>query len=191
MKQRKGTRSLLGVILLVFGLTGEMTSIPAQAQQEGSVGILLDYDPQSPQEILVYAVTYKSPADKAGIKRGEKLLKVDGTAVTGLKLEEIATKIRGPVGATLTLTLQSLQGEVRDIPLVRAVVAQGPKIAVPPPSKFTQGVTLSDQDKALIKAKILGLSTDEQRQKMLQLLTALKEKRITKEKFLTILNTEF
>lgn len=173
-----------------FAILFTLARVAHAQAPDGSVGILLDYDPQNPQQILVYAVTYKSPADKAGIKRGEKLMKVDGAPVSGLKLEEIAPKIRGPVGAPVTVTIQGLAGDTRDIPLVRAMVAAGPRIAVPPPSQFG-GVILTDADKALIKAKILGLTSEEQKQKMLTLLTQLKNQTITKEKFLSILSTEF
>ena len=178
------------LFLLMNFVDGDRLPCAYAQEATGSVGILLDYDPQNPQQILVYTVTYKSPADKAGIKRGEKLLKVDGAPVTGLKLEEIAGKIRGPVGAPVTLTVQTQGGELRDIPLVRAMVAAGPKIAVPPPSQFS-GVILTDSDKSLIKAKILALTTEEQKQRMLTLLTQLKNQTITKERFLTILTTEF
>ncbi len=173
------------LLLLVFGLLAQAPST------YGGVGILLDRDPKDPQKILIYSVTYKSPADKAKIKRGDRLLKVEGMDVTGRDLKELAEKIRGPLGTTVTLTVESQSGSVQDIPLIRSEIPTGPIISVPPPTVRTTGVFFTPDEKEFVKQKIMGLKTDEQRENMLNLLKALKEKKITKAQFLKFLKTDY
>lgn len=167
----------------------------------GGVGLALDQDPQSPGGIVVTTVTYKSPADKAKIRRGEKLLKIDGADVAGQSLQQLADKIRGPVGSTVTLTIDG-SGGLRDVPLVRAQIAGGPVVAMPPaggstgpvssgPSTGASGVQFTAAEKELIKSKIMGLKTDQQRETMLNLLKALKEGKIDKPSFLKYLRSDF
>jgi len=177
-----------GIILLALIISQYPVSV--EAQEFGSVGIAIDRDPANPQDTLVYVVTYKSPADKVGIKRGDKLLKVDGVPVAGVSLQDIASRIRGPVGSTVVITTQSMAGSVQDFPLTRVVLPKGPVISVPPPM-LTQSIYLSEAEKNAIKQKILALTTDQERLLMMQLLTHFKDKKITKEQFFGILNTQF
>ncbi len=167
----------------------------------GGVGVALDQDPQNPGGFVVTTVTYKSPADKAKIRRGDRLLKIDGMDVAGQNLQQLADKIRGPVGSTVTLTISG-GGGLRDVPLIRAQIAGGPVVAMPPPGGSTGptsgvpapgsgGVQFTPAEKELIKGKIMGLKTDQQRETMLNLLQALKEGKITKEAFLKFLRTDF
>ena len=46
-----------------------------------------------------------SPADQAGVKPGDIILQVDGEDVTSLPLNDIVTRIRGPEGTEVTLSL--------------------------------------------------------------------------------------
>lgn len=182
--------SLLVFSLLLVGLGGGNSGAQTPSTY-GGVGILLDHDPKDPQKILIYSVTYKSPADKAKIKRGDRLLKVEGMDVTGHSLQELAEKIRGPLGTTVTLTVEFQGGGAQDIPLVRSEIPTGPLISVPPPTIRSTGVFFTPEEKELVKQKIMGLKTDEQRENMLNLLKALKEKKITKAQFLKFLKTDY
>lgn len=158
----------------------------------GGVGIILDADPQDARQIMIFSVSYKSPADKVKIRRGDRLLKVDGAEVTGVALAEIAKRIQGPIGSMVTLTVQSAQSGVQDFTLQRAKLSKGPMISLPPPGQAAPaGTFFTPEEKALLKQKILGLQTDEQREKMLNLLTALKDKKITKEAFMKFLKSDF
>ena len=46
------------------------------------------------------------PADRAGIKAGDKIIKVDGKSIIGLNHLEVAKLRRGPKGTQVTLTIQ-------------------------------------------------------------------------------------
>jgi carboxyl-terminal processing protease len=58
----------------------------------------------APIEVVrVYAGT---PAERAGIKEGDKIMTVDGQDVTNLQTEEVANKVRGAEGTPVTIGIQ-------------------------------------------------------------------------------------
>ena len=64
-----------------------------------------------------------SPAQKAGLKPGEVILKVNGEDVSDLPLEMVATRILGPPGSAVTLSLLIPEnGQRREVTLIRARV---------------------------------------------------------------------
>jgi carboxyl-terminal processing protease len=66
-----------------------------------------------------------SPAEKAGIKPGDKILKIDGQVTSNLSLIEATFKIRGPKDTTVTLTvLHDGADEPVEIPIVRAEITE-------------------------------------------------------------------
>lgn len=178
---------LLGFIFLF--LWGLPVQIQAQ-QADGGVGLYLDFDPPGSQNLVVFTVLYRSPADKAKVKQGDQLLKVDGQEVKGKSLQEVAQMIRGPVGSTVTLTL-ARAGVPREVPLVRKGIKAKASAVLPPPSQAVASPFLSNQEKALVKAKILSLKTEAQKKRMMELLVALKNKQISKPKFMQAIKTEF
>jgi carboxyl-terminal processing protease len=59
------------------------------------------------KQIEVIAPITGSPADKAGIKTHDLIVKVDATPTTELDLDTAAAKMRGPAGTNISLTIQS------------------------------------------------------------------------------------
>jgi carboxyl-terminal processing protease len=55
---------------------------------------------------IVDGVFTDSPADKAGIEVGDRLVAIDGTSVIGSSLDDIALLIRGEAGTSVTVTLE-------------------------------------------------------------------------------------
>ena len=47
-----------------------------------------------------------SPAEKAGIKPGDKIISIDGEVIRGLDIVEASKKLRGKIGTTITLTIK-------------------------------------------------------------------------------------
>ena len=47
-----------------------------------------------------------TPAERAGLRPGDRIRTVDGTDVTGFTAEEVATKIRGAEGTTVTIVIR-------------------------------------------------------------------------------------
>lgn len=64
-----------------------------------------------------------SPAKKAGILAGDKVLKIDGVSTLNMSLDAAIDKIRGKEGTTVTLNiLHEKDTEPKDIKVVRAVI---------------------------------------------------------------------
>ena len=74
-------------------------------------------------QLVIVAPLDGSPAERAGLKAGEIILKVDGENITGLPLVKSVRKILGPAGTPVTLTMVNpADGSSRDVTIVRASV---------------------------------------------------------------------
>ena len=70
---------------------------------------------------VVVAPMDGSPAQRAGLRPGDAILKVDGTDVSSQTLEEIVTRILGPAGTRVRITvLAAPTGKVREVEITRA-----------------------------------------------------------------------
>lgn len=124
---------------------------------------------QAPAGAVVDSVIPGSPASKAGkFKRGDMLVAVDGTSVSGKTIDEIVKLVKGEKGTDVKLTiLKSGGGDPEVITLTRDTIdvtqlkvkgkiqnVGGKSIAVISVNAFYQGMT---QD---VTAKILELSKE-------------------------------
>ena len=116
---------------------GQFEGIGAQVESKnGRVEIVAPFD--------------NSPAQKAGLKAGDAILKVDGNEVTGLPIEQVISKILGPAGTSVKLTiLDAKTGQTSEMTIVRAQLVlrnvtwqllPGTKIAHLRLGGFSQGV---------------------------------------------------
>jgi len=62
-------------------------------------------------QLTVVAPLKDSPAQKAGIEKGDAILLIDKADTTGMKIEEAVSLIRGPKGSVVTLTLLKKDAE--------------------------------------------------------------------------------
>ncbi len=122
---------------------------------------------------VVVAPFDNSPAQKAGIRAGQIILKVDGTDVTDLPLDQVVGRILGPAGSTVTITiLDPKTGKTTDLTLTRARINMhnvtwqklpGTTIAHLRIAGFSQGVTrevkaaLADMQQQDVTGVILDL----------------------------------
>jgi carboxyl-terminal processing protease len=75
-------------------------------------------------EVVVVAPVDGSPAQAAGLSAGDVIVRVGGKSVGGLSLREVVSRIRGPAGTALTLTVRDPRtDETRKLSLKRAEVA--------------------------------------------------------------------
>ncbi len=123
-------------------------------------------------QLVIVAPIDGSPAQKAGLKPGDIILKVDGQEVSGLPLDQAVDRILGPAGTRVTLTiLNPKTTTTKDITLTRASITvrnitwhllPGTSVVDLRIATFSRGVT-EDLRKALLtveKEKITGLILD-------------------------------
>lgn len=109
-------------------------------------------------QLMIIAPMPDSPAEKAGLKAGDKILAIDKEETAGMKLEMAVSKIRGPGGSKVTLTVTHNGFEtaedveiVRDtinIPTIKWEIVDKTNVAYMRISYFNQD-TWTDFDKAV------------------------------------------
>jgi carboxyl-terminal processing protease len=117
--------------------------------------------------LVVVAPIDGTPAQKAGLRPGDVILKVDGQDIEGLPLEQVIGRILGPAGTSVTLTIASSDsGETREVTLTRARIAlhnvtwtpvPGTTIAHVRIAAFSQGVS-QDLERALQAIRQQGMT---------------------------------
>jgi carboxyl-terminal processing protease len=106
-----------------------------------------------------------SPADLAGVKAGDIIMKVDGEDVTTMSLNDIVSKIRGPEGTVVVLSLlrpgqnKSLEveitrGEIK-VPAASWAMVPGTDVALIRLSQFSANA-LDDVQNSIEQAKDAG-----------------------------------
>jgi carboxyl-terminal processing protease len=117
--------------------------------------------------VVIVAPMDRSPAQQAGLHPGDVILKVDGEDVAGLPMDQVLSRILGPAGTSVTLTILTPEtGQTRDVTLVRAHITlqnvswqrlPGTQIAHVRIVAFSQGVT-EDLEKALSGIQQQGMA---------------------------------
>jgi carboxyl-terminal processing protease len=80
-------------------------------------------------KLEVVAPIAGSPADKAGIRPRDRILKIEGVSTKNLTLDEAATKMRGPSGSLVTLLIERDGEPETEIRLTRDRIALNPVVS--------------------------------------------------------------
>jgi len=133
---------------------GEFEGIGAEVQKKNN-------------QVVIVTPLDDSPAQRAGLKPGDIILKVNGEEVSGLPLEQAVSRILGPPGSTVRLTILNPDtGRTIDVPIVRARIPlhsvtwlrlPGTTVADVRIAAFNRGVT-EDFRKAFTKIQQEGLT---------------------------------
>ncbi len=82
------------------------------------IGVTINQpDQNSPIEVI--DVIANTPAERAGVKKGDKIIKVNGEDVTRLTTSEVADRVRGPEGTPVTIIFDR-QGSPVELKMNRA-----------------------------------------------------------------------
>jgi len=75
-------------------------------------------------QLQVIAPLEGTPAQKAGLKAGDKIVEIDGESAVGITTDEAVKKIRGPKGSEVVLGVyRESWGEKRDVPIIRGIIS--------------------------------------------------------------------
>ncbi|HEY9807691.1 MAG TPA: carboxyl-terminal processing protease CtpA [Candidatus Obscuribacterales bacterium] len=92
------------------------------------VGLQIALDPDT-SELRVIAPLEGSPADQAGIRPADRILRIDGVPTAKLSLDEAAERMRGAIGSQVVLTIAREGESELDIQVVRDRIAINPVYA--------------------------------------------------------------
>lgn len=94
------------------------------------VGIQLGFNKE--KRLVVIAPLSGTPADEAGIKPQDIIVKIDEKDTIGISLPEAVRLIRGPKGSKVTLTIQSEDGKPKDYSLTRdTIIVKSVEVSYP------------------------------------------------------------
>ncbi len=100
------------------------------AGELSGVGLQININPDT-GNLEVVSPIEGSPAEAAGLKARDRILKIDDVDTTTLTLDEAATKMRGPSGTTVCLTVLPHQemSNIREVEIVRERISLSPVTA--------------------------------------------------------------
>jgi carboxyl-terminal processing protease len=87
--------------------------------QFGGIGVELTLEGKVPEVISPIDGT---PAAEAGIEPGDRIVKIDAQPTTGMDVEEIVKRLRGPAGSRVTLTIARNDRSPFEVDLMRDVI---------------------------------------------------------------------
>lgn len=115
----RGMLNALGDPYTTYLSPSEINSLEESLKggQFGGIGVYIVEDVQ--KRVLVEPIE-GTPAYRAGIKTGDRILAVDAHPVTGMKLDSVERLIRGPIGTIVRLRVTSSAGtNERTVPVTR------------------------------------------------------------------------
>lgn len=91
----------------------------------GGIGIVFG---KRGNDYVVISALEDNPGAKAGIKSGDIITAIDDKSTREMNMEQVANKIRGKYGTTVTLELKDKAGKLRKVNVVRAEI-KNPSVA--------------------------------------------------------------
>lgn len=75
------------------------------------------------ERLLIIAPLPDSPAEKAGLRAGDRILGINGSTTLGMSVDEAVNKIRGPKDTVVTLTINhNSDDKVLEVKITRGVI---------------------------------------------------------------------
>ena len=135
------------------GHTSFLTADEAKAVDDSLSGTFVGIGVQvstETEEVIIGSVFPGTPAEEAGLRRGDRIIAVDGTTTEGETLDEVVARVRGPEGEQVTLRIRragtadfdvTIVRRKFDLPLVSWSMVPGRTIAYVRLEQFATGAT--------------------------------------------------
>ncbi|MEW6225220.1 MAG: S41 family peptidase [Chloroflexota bacterium] len=139
------------------GHTSFLTAEEAKAVDDSLSGTFVGIGVQvstETEEVIIGSVFPGTPAEEAGLRRGDRIIAVDGTTTEGETLDEVVARVRGPEGEEVTLRIRragtadfdvTIVRRRFDLPLVTWSMVPGRTIAYVRLEQFASGATTAMQ----------------------------------------------
>jgi carboxyl-terminal processing protease len=88
----------------------------------GGIGVYIELSKKNKNMLTIVEPIEGGPAEKAGIKPGDLVVKLDGVSTKGLDLEVAAQKIRGDVGSPIWVTVMRKDTPEKTYKLLREII---------------------------------------------------------------------
>jgi len=112
------------------GLSGQFEGIGANVAAKSTDGKNADCTPLGPTcALTIVQPLTGAPADKAGLKPGDRITKVDGVSLDGQTVDTAVGRVRGPKGTVVTLTIVRGSTAPFDVKITRDVIIQKEVVA--------------------------------------------------------------
>lgn len=98
--------------------SGELTGVGLQIASDAETG-----------KLRVIAPVAGSPAERAGVKPADTIVKIDGVSTDTLTLDEAAARMRGAIGSQVMLTIQREREALIDLTVMRDRIELNPVYA--------------------------------------------------------------
>jgi carboxyl-terminal processing protease len=119
-------RAIEGMVKSLDGNSAFMPPHEFREMQEetrgsfGGIGIRIGVEDG---QVVIAEPMDGTPASKAGLKQGDRIMKIDGQPTQGMTLQDAVRRMRGPVGSRLVLSIIRRGGvEPEDVSLTRAKI---------------------------------------------------------------------
>lgn len=105
------------------GHTSFLTAEEAKAMDDSLsgtfVGIGVQVDGDETDGPTIRSVIPATPAEEAGLRRGDRIVAVDGRSTAGETVDQVVSRVRGPEGEPVTLTIERGDADPFDVTIVR------------------------------------------------------------------------
>ena len=131
-------------------LTADEAKAVDQSLSGTFVGIGVQLDEDESKGPIIRSIIPGTPAEEAGLRRGDLIVAVDGKTTEGETIDEVVSRVRGPEGEPVTLSIQRGEGKPFDVaitrkqfdlPLVSWAMVPGRKVAFIRLDQFATGAT--------------------------------------------------
>ncbi len=92
-----------------------------QAVGFGGIGIYIELDKEHNNALTIFEPIDGTPAAKAGLESGDRIVKIDGKSTDGITLDQAQNQIRGTVGSSVIITVDR-KGAIKDFSVARAEI---------------------------------------------------------------------